>query len=83
MRFALLALPLTLLTLACEPTCDTANLSPAEGELGVDQLAEHCDTPECGNTSCNGEEVTLVGFRQFINTHDPDRPQLQPNRVFA
>ena len=79
MRFCLLAL--TIAVVGCTDRCNIDNLSPAEGELGVNELAEHCGNPDCGDTSCNGEGVTLVGFPQFINTHDPDQPQLQPNRV--
>lgn len=67
---------------ACNPPpCDTEHLSPGQGELTPDTLHEHCGEPACGSAACEDEEVVVVGFPEFINTTDPDQPELQPGGV--
>jgi hypothetical protein len=69
---------------ACNPQtlpCDTANLTAAEGEITPGKLFEHCGNPECGSAACEDEEVMVVGFPEFINTTNPDQPDLQPGGV--
>ena len=67
---------------ACGPElCETVPLEAASGELTPDRLHAHCSDRDCGSSACEDEEVVMVGFAEFINTTNPDRPELQPGGV--